>query len=96
MYTDEANEIYKKMCKKFHRDEGNITHSNTFLFSCLNEALNSVKKNVVLDNVICKTPICEGLTFGVEYKVLAKIDDDMYVIEDDDEYPLLVGKSLFK
>jgi hypothetical protein len=61
MYTEEANEIYKKMCKKFHRDEGNITHSNTFLFSCLNEALNSVKKNVVLDNVVGSTNLTDNL-----------------------------------
>ncbi len=37
-------------------------------------------KSDLLHNVICITPICEGLTWGVSYKVLAEIGDDMYVI----------------
>jgi hypothetical protein len=62
----------------------------------LKKEFKAIKKALNIPPVICITPICDGLTFGVEYKVLAKIGEDMYVIEDDDEYPQLVGKSLFK
>ena len=52
-------------------------------------------KSDLLNRVICTTVVCEGLTWGTSYKVLATLDD-MYVVEDDDDKPQLVGKSLFE
>lgn len=52
-------------------------------------------KSDFLHSVICTTVVCEGLTWGVSYKVLADLHD-MYVVEDDDNQPLLVGKSVFQ
>jgi hypothetical protein len=39
MYTDEANEIYLKVCEKYNREPLDTMHTRTMLFECINIAL---------------------------------------------------------
>jgi hypothetical protein len=39
MYTDEANEIYLKVCEKYKREPLDTMHTRTMLFECINIAL---------------------------------------------------------
>lgn len=43
MYTDEANEIYLKVCEKYKREPLDTMHTRTMLFECINIALKQGK-----------------------------------------------------
>ena len=88
------NKLFASM--RFDTDEGIISLTPEEQQELIDD-ISSLRelKSDLLNRVICTTVVCEGLTWGTSYKVLATLDD-MYVVEDDDDKPQLVGRSLFE
>jgi hypothetical protein len=73
MYTDEANEIYLKVCEKYKREPLDTMHTRTMLFECINIAL---KQGQLLPiDSVSKCPQCSSEDLDTEDKWCNKCGD---------------------